>query len=137
MTGHRAYRQQTQVGGTRIDLILELYDRALANLDRAVAALAQGWPGQAQALRGEVQLIVSGLAAGIDPTDELSRNLLRLYEFVAHQMTLSTPDALPAARGVLQSLRDGFDAARPQALELERQGAIPPLDRTHTVHVVA
>ncbi len=73
-------------------------------------------------------MIVMGLAAGIPlEADEVSRNFLRLYEFVSYQTTLATLDGTVGAIKVLQSLARGFERARQQALELEYQGTIPPL----------
>ena len=50
----------------------------------------------------------------------------------------SIPPRRPgAARRALETLREGFEAVRPEALRLEREGAIPPLERTHCVEATA
>jgi flagellin-specific chaperone FliS len=123
---------------TRIDLILELYQKALEHLDGARVALAAGRPEVALSHRTKTQLIVVGLAAGLPAyKDEAAVNFLRLYEFVAHQMTLGTSESIDAAANVLRALLKGFETVREQALALEQQGKIPALERDQLVSLTA
>jgi hypothetical protein len=63
--------------------------------------------------------------------------LLRLYEFVSYCISTRQPDQLDAGVRVLRTLKQGFDAIRDVAVELERSGAIPAVDVNHLVHVTA
>lgn len=137
MLPQRAY-QRRATGMTRIDTILGLYDQALAKINQAEDALAGQEQVLARTRMNQAQLAVSGLVCGLEGhADEQSLNFLRLYEFVAHHLSQATPEGAQAAKQVLQTLREAFEAIRPEALRLERDGAIPSLDRHHTVQVTA
>jgi flagellar secretion chaperone FliS len=123
---------------TRIDVILGLYDQALTKINQAEDALARHDQALATTLMNQAQLAVSGLVCGMEGhADDQSLNFLRLYEFVVHHLSQATPQSAQAARQVLQTLREAFEAIRPEALRLEREGAIPSLDRQHTMQVTA
>jgi flagellin-specific chaperone FliS len=122
----------------RIDVILGLYDQALDKAQQAEAALARHDPQAAKLLLDKAHFALSGLVCAVQGNvDELSHNILRLYEFANHNLAAATADSIAAARGVLQTLREGFEAARDEALRLERTGAIPALDHAHAVRVMA
>ena len=81
---------------------------------------------------------VAGLVCAIQGNaDELSVNFLRLYDFVTRQLRQATLSGLAAAKRVLQTLREGFEASRPEAVRLEREGIIPPLERPLSVQKMA
>lgn len=134
----KAYQAcQQQIAMPRIDLILTLYDGALERLQRARALRAQQ-PDEARRLLQRVQLIVGGIASGMDPAaGDVVANLHRLYEFIVHSLAEESDDSLRGAQEVLQTLRDGFEAVRGQAIDLERRGEIPPLDAPTTVQAIA
>jgi flagellar secretion chaperone FliS len=138
MTGHAAYKKMQHLSTTRIDLILTLYRKAFENLDRARQALTQAQPDLARPFLLNTQQMVASMAAELPAyKDESAVNFLRLYEFVAHQMMLGTVESIDAAVKVLTPLREGFEAVRDQAVSLEMQGAIPPLDQARLVSVTA
>jgi flagellin-specific chaperone FliS len=137
MLPQQAY-QQRATGMTRIDTILGLYDQALAKINQAEDALARHDQPLAAKLMNHAQLAVSGLVCAVEGhADEQSLNFLRLYEFVVHHLSQATPESARAAKQVLQTLREAFEAIRPEALRLEREGAIPSLDRPNTIQVTA
>lgn len=138
MRPHDAYRQQKTPAMPRIDVILALYRKAIDRLGRAADLLAENRLAAASPVLAEVQLIVSTLSHGMaGSTDEPVLNFLRLYEFVAHQLTLKTPQALESARRVLATLLDAFETARDQAVALELQGKIPSLSGEHFIQLTA
>ena len=55
----------------------------------------------------------------------LSTNLLRLYEFVSHQLVNFTTESLDSATLVLSTVGDGFRSIRDEAVNLEKTGQIP------------
>jgi flagellin-specific chaperone FliS len=130
MKAHQAYQQNRQFGLTRIDTILGLYDGAIERLEK----LTQADAVKAQRLTAEVRMIVAGFASGVAHyPGELAGNFLRLYEFVLHCLdTNKISDALQ----IVHTLHEGMQTIRTLALELERNGTIPPLDRSHAVHAV-
>jgi flagellar protein FliS len=129
MTPRTAYEQNRRLGTPRIDMILKVYDGIIERLEKGRHAPA----AQARTLLADVRIAVSGLliAAG-QSSEELSRNFQRLYDFVLHCLDEGTA-RIEDALSVLCTLRESFQAIRAQAVEMERSGIIPPLDREHVV----
>lgn len=139
MLAYQKYRQDEPTGWTRIDLLLALYDKALERLDRAEAALGAGDPATAVPQLAKTQLIVTELASGVrvEVNPEANTNMLRLYEFVAVELAKATAVAIGNARKVLRTLREGFEAVRAEANELERTGRLPSADQLQMVLATA
>jgi flagellar biosynthetic protein FliS len=139
MNPYAAYQQKAKVASTRIDLLLALYDGAIERIGQARAALQQGDRLQAWSRVAWTQLIVAEIANGIrlDANPEIGANILRLTEYVAHQLTHPDEENLTAAQNVLTTLRDGFAAIRAEAIQLERAGQIPPVDAVQTISSLA
>ena len=129
MRAHQAYRSRRDIGTTRIELILSLYDQAIARLEQAETLVAKDPDSlPAKTLASQVQSIVSGMSAGIVGKDSLSIDMLRLYEFVAHRVSQPSVRNFRDAAKVLRTLREAFESVRGEATLLERAGEIPPLD---------
>lgn len=110
-------------------MLIALHDGAIERLQTALTAIRNQDGETARALLVRCQMIVSGLAAGIDSAGgEISHNYRRLYEFVLHSIGSGLVDKLEGALQVLRTLRDGYGEARPEAVRLERDGTLPPLD---------
>lgn len=138
MQSLEAYRRNQTYSMPRIELILAMYRKAMENLERARQALVERQPGAARPLLLKTQLLVSSLASELPAhQDEAARNFLRLYEFVVRQLAAETIEGVDAAAKVLRPLLEGFETAREQALAIEGQGLIPPLDRVGQVSVTA
>jgi flagellin-specific chaperone FliS len=129
MNPYRAYQGRAYSNWLRIDLLLALYDGAIERLEAAVAALRKQDRASAAPLLARARLIVAGLISGVDPSQgELAVQFLRLYEFVNRGLEAGSVKGLEGALRVLRTLREGLRAIRPEAVELERQGHIPPAD---------
>jgi flagellin-specific chaperone FliS len=138
MRAHQAYRSRQHLGTPRIEVILSLYDQAIARLEKAERlVVADPQSLRVKSLASEVQSIMSGMAAGIVNRDPLSINLLRLYEFVTHRMSRPSAQGFRDAAKVLRNLRGAFESVRGAATQLERAGEIPPLDAVPSVKVTA
>ncbi len=140
MNPYLAYRRmEDNAGWTRIDMLLSLYDGAIERLDKGAQALRDGDLQSAVSYLAKTQLILTELAAGVrmEGNEELGGNLLRLYEFAAHQLRQPQLDGIAAARKVLVTLREGFEAIRTEANNLERSGKLPPAEQTIMVHATA
>ena len=126
-------------GWTRIDLLLALYDGALERLDKAEVALRDGNVSDALPLLTRVQLIVSAMASGVRPdvNEEMATNMLRLYEYVSHELSQPRVEGIVNARKILRTLREGFEAIRDEANDLERSGRLPTADRLQMVLATA
>lgn len=135
----RYARSEPDTSWTRIDLLLALYDGAIERIDRAKVCLEAGDNNGLISLVSRVQLIVSELAAGVrlDVAEEMGINYLRLYEYVVHQLSEPTAVRLQDARKVLATLREGFEAIRADANELERSGKVAAAGRLQMVMATA
>src|SRR5207237_1297560 len=109
MNPYQAYRENRAAGGTRIDMLLSLFKGAVEQLEAAAAAVKAGPSSAAVPLLSQAQLLVSALAAGVDPKYDGADNLLRLYEFVVHAIGQRTIERVEAALEVLRTLREGFE----------------------------
>lgn len=136
MNPYRSYKQNEPASGwTRIDLLLALYDKALERLDRAEGALLAGEPMVAVPQLALTQLIIAELAAGVrvEVNPEANTNILRLYEYLAAELSHPAIANIGNARKVLRTLREGFEAVRVEANELERTRRLEPADRAQMV----
>ncbi len=134
---YRSCQQHQALSTPRVDLILGVYDETLKKLQRAAAFLVEE-PKEAHRLLRQCEVAVAGLAASIDPdAGEVAANLRRLYQFVGHCLADGSPAKLRSAVDILTTLRDGFEAIRTQAIELERKGEIPSLDDEMAMRALA
>jgi flagellin-specific chaperone FliS len=140
MNPYQKYRRQDEtLGWTRIDMLLALYDKALERLDRAEAALRTGDTATAIPQLSKTQIIVTTLAAGVrvEVNPEANTNMLALYGFVVNELARASVAGIESSRKVLRTLREGFEAVRAEANELERTGRLPSADQLQLVHASA
>lgn len=136
MNPYQKYAQTQQVAGlSRIDLLLALYDGALARLTKAEMALTNGDVPVATPYLCKAQLIVTELAAGVrlDVDEQMGTNMLRLYEFVVHELKTPRLENVRSARKILTTLREGFEGVREEANRLEKCGQLVAADRMQMV----
>ncbi|MBP3956830.1 flagellar protein FliS [Gemmata sp. G18] len=140
MNAYRRYQQtQPDTGWTRMDLLLALYDKALEHLDRAEAALGAGDTSGAVARVSKTQHIIMALADGVrvEVNPEVNTNILRLYEFAVTTLSKPTVESVASARKILRTLREGFEAVRVEANELERAGKVAAMQSGQLVAATA
>jgi hypothetical protein len=128
------WTQQAPFQWTRIDMLLALLEetiRVLETLQQTVAGQGDQAQREAQteALWQRGRLLVGALLSGVYPeSSEPGWLCWRLYEFVLHVLEQRRVDSLAGALQVLRTLFEAFQAIRPEAVSLERTGAIPGLD---------
>jgi flagellar biosynthetic protein FliS len=122
-------------GLSRIDLLLALYDGALARLGKAEMALTNGDVPVATPYLAKAQLIVAELAAGvrIEVVEQMGGNMLRLYEYVANELRTPRLANVRNAAKVLTTLREGFEGVREEANRLEKSGELVNANRMQMV----
>lgn len=118
---HSHYRSQAVETAGPAQLVLMLYDGALAALARAEQALTGAAPdGVAETANRElqrVQDIVTELRVTLDLErgGDLATNLARLYDFCNERLVTANvrkdPAELPAVRSVIVELREAWAAA--------------------------
>lgn len=127
MNPYSRYPQSEPLAGmSRIDLLLTVYDAALARLDKAMMALTNGDVPVATPYMAKAQLMVAELSAGVrtDVDEQMGVNMLRLYEYVANELRTPRLANVQNAKKVLTTLREGFEAVRDEANQLERSGQL-------------
>ena len=139
MNAYHTYGRQPDAPQTRIDLLLALYDSAIGRLRDATAALAENRADDVGLHIGKAQLVLSEIVAGIRPeaNPELAGNLYYLFEYVTHQLATPTADSLASAVKILSEIKEGFEAIRTEAIELERGGQVPPVRAAESLAVTA
>jgi flagellar secretion chaperone FliS len=136
MNAYAKYRQsEPVVGMTRIEVLLALYDGALARLDKAAQALTNGDIPVATPYLAKTQLIVSELAAGVrlDVDEQMGVNMLRLYEFVVDAIKTPRLENVKSAISILTTVREGFEAIKDEANKLEKGGDLVASNRLQMV----
>lgn len=124
----RAYLQQAVRQWTRADMLVELYDAAIAQVRQSLVADKDHLATDALLARLKATRTVLGIAAGVrDVTDETSRNILLLCEFVQHSLLDGSTPLVEQALNILVTLRSGFEEIRAEANRLELAGEIPPV----------
>lgn len=138
MNPYQIYQQQQVVNLTRIDMLLALYDKAHTHLSQALYALEQEDISTATSSLFKTQVIVYALASGVDPNyDHVAQNLMRLYEFMLHRLSVCETERIQDVLKVLTILREGLEAIQPRARTLELSGKIPPLNAVPQLHLSA
>jgi flagellin-specific chaperone FliS len=137
MNAFRAYQQNKSTGWTRIDMLLTLFDATIRQTEEALAVVEASGPARAEILRHKARLGILALWAGVDNDgSELTRNLVNLYQFASNALAEGSAEKVRGALTVLRTLRKGFQGVREQAVELERAGAIPPIDAVCAIHAM-
>lgn len=129
-----AYKKQSLLGGwTRVDLLLQIYERAIASIEACKAASCNKDDlAYARHLIDSHKAILA-IHAGLKPDeDQVAFNIARLLHYVLVSIEKKDFDA---AVQVLGKLRDGFTAVADEVNQLEREGKIPamPEDDTYLV----
>lgn len=142
------WTQQASFQWTRIDMLLVLLDeiiRVLGELNDSCDQAAKRQNNQHDGAGSDdthswrrAELLVGALMSGVNlEAGTVAISCLRLYEFVHHVVHNRKREKLAAAIKVVQTIREGFQAVRQHAIELEREGAIPPLEVSLTCSLTA
>ena len=128
-TAHSAYRQSNHTALTRIDLLVQLYDKTLRTFRDGLTALLDGDDERFQSERFTAYRCLLAILDGIDPSQgEVAQNTQRLCLFVTRLVWQATPESWERAAALLQPMHDSFLAIREEATALELSGQIPALD---------
>lgn len=115
-------------------MLLALYDAALVEMEQARIAHAQSDEVLAKRHCMKALRVICQLRFGVDPKyGELSSQLERLFEYVTTCVTAGSAVNVADTITVLSTLREGYEAIRDEAVELEKTGDIPPLEFAPTL----
>jgi flagellar protein FliS len=111
------YKQKQIESATPAQLVVLLYDGAIDHLNKAETAFHRKDPQRIEAYHNHLiacQNIVTELTISLDMDKggEIAQNLLRLYEYINHQLVDANLDKslepIQEARGLLGTLRDAW-----------------------------
>lgn len=125
----KSYNKQVLFGGwTRIDMLIQLYDRAIASLEGAAEAMESGDDAMYARLFLDAQKTILAIHTGLKADEyEIAFNVARLLHFSLVSIeNKNFKDAIM----VMSNLRDGFVGIAEEANELEKTGQIPAFE-TH------
>lgn len=138
MNPYETYQRQRTTSWTRIEMLLALYEGAIARLEEARSLLASGNAVGAAPALVRAQRIVAELLSGVDLSHgEVPSNFQRLYAFVLQAIASSEARQIDGALEVLRTLQEGLLEIRTEATQLERSGAIPPIDSGRALQAIA
>jgi flagellin-specific chaperone FliS len=122
---YNGYQQNNPLAGmSRVDMLLALYDRAIAALEEASVARTAGDEKKRKLHDFQAQKLLFGIHAGLDTRDETAFNVARLLHFVVTRLEQAD---YQTARKILGELRNSFAAISDDARQLEADGVIPKL----------
>ncbi len=136
MSSSPHYQIETMFGGwTRIDMLLALYDRAIASVRGAQMARESGNETLFADKFIDAQKCILAIHGGLKPDEfEIAFDIARLLHFVLTR--LGEYDFDESAR-FLEKLRGSFEAIRDEATQLEKAGKIPPLELSSGLDAMA
>ncbi|MCC9602041.1 flagellar protein FliS [Stieleria sp. JC731] len=130
------YRTKSIKGGwTRVEMLLMLYDKALASVEACQIAHEAG--DQALFIKHEIQArkVFVALVSGLKPEeDEVAYNIARLLEFVLFTFDQKQFDS---CQTILNQIRQSFAQVAEQANEMERKGEIPAMPDSDSFQSIA
>ena len=129
---------QRALSWTRIDMLLALYNAAINHIQQAQAAMDDNDERAARRSRMKALRIVVALRAGLNPEyGELVEKLESLCHFVETCLEAGSREDLASSIRVLNTLREGYEGVREEAVKLESDGTIPPLQMDSAVQRMA
>ena len=131
MSAAQIYNQQQSNGYSRIELLLLAYDGTIARIEKAQALMAEDQLNAAQPYLVRAQYLICELMGGLDlQYGQIPENMRRHYLFVLSATGLGDGELnLAGALQILRKIRDALADVRQEAVSLEQQGAIEPLDQ--------
>lgn len=122
----KAYqRKSISAGWTRVDLLVMLYDRAIAALESCQIASEANERSAFQKHELTFRKTLIAIQAGLKPDEsDVAFNIMRLLHFA---LVSFDEHQFENCHKVLEQIRNGFLSVAEEANELERSGEIPPL----------
>lgn len=124
MTPHFSYQRSTAASWTRIDLLLTVYDVGIQTANAALTALAADDGDEATRQRLKFYRVLMQILDGLDPSYETTQNIQRLALYMFDRATRGTTDDWRTVLKILNTLREGFQAIREEAVEMESRGLV-------------
>lgn len=128
-------RTSIKSGWTRIEMLLMLYERAIAAIESCEIANEVGDQTLFHQHELTVRKTIMAIHAGLKPDeDEVAYNIARLLHFV---MVRFDQKDFKTCKNVLEEIYSGFSQIAEEANQLEREGTIPALPENDTFESLA
>jgi flagellin-specific chaperone FliS len=118
-------------------MLLALFDGAVDRLELAADAFRTNRRMEALRLLTRAELIVCQLASGVDPAYPRGAAYLRLYTLASRAISAATLEETESALRILRTLRESIARIRDEAVRLEREGELPPVQDPKLVSAIA
>ena len=130
------YKKQNLFGGwTRIEMLLQLYDRAISSISATKTALEADDQQSYAKFFVDSQKTILAIHTGLKPDEhDVAYNIARLLHFVLRCLEEKN---FEQAILVMTELRAGFGAIAAEANELEQQGEISPMETNDVYQTMA
>lgn len=126
-SNEKVYQDHQSVGWSRIEMLNELYGAAVDATEKVAEALSQGSP-TAASYRLKAIALVNGIESGLDLSQgELPQRIQQLCHHVQQCLVDGEIERIKSAAHVLRELSEGFLEIQNEAIQLEENGVIPPL----------
>jgi len=123
------YKSNEALSWTRVDMLLLIYDQAVASLNEGARLLEEHRDSELPPVSLKALQTMLLIAEGLDlESGELPVQILRLVVFAIDQINTRSSDAWRSAARVMNTLREGFLEIQDQARRDEYDGRIPALD---------
>ncbi len=120
---------------TRVEMLLMLYDKALASVEACQIANEVGDDALFRKHEIQARKVLVAIISGLQPDeDEVAYNIARLLEFVLFSFDERHFDS---CQKILGQIRNSFAQIADQANEMERNGEISPMPDSDSFQSIA
>ena len=129
-----AYKsQEPSTTWTRIEMLLALYNKAIEHLDDSLRSLAQNDVATNVLQRTRAATVIVAIRSGIlTEYGDIPTKIDQLCEYVQQCIADGSRERIESARGVMSTLREGFEGIRTDANAMERNGEIKSIPTPET-----
>ncbi|MCD0459913.1 flagellar protein FliS [Roseiconus lacunae] len=128
-------RKSISSGMTRVEMLLMLYDKALASVEACQIANEVGDDALFRKHEIQARKVLVAIISGLQPDeDEVAYNIARLLEFVLFSFDERHFDS---CQKILGQIRNSFAQIADQANEMERNGEISPMPDSDSFQSIA
>ena len=129
MNPYAQYQATQSYSWTRIDMLILVYNQAVATLNEGATLLAESPSAGLGSVQLKAMRTLLAIAEGLNlAKGDLPIQVLRLVVFAIDQVATRSPEAWRSAAQVMDTLRAGFLEIQDQARKDEFEGRIPALD---------
>ncbi len=132
MNPHLKYKTVQTYSWTRIDMLVLIYDQAVAALTEGAKLLEQNRAAELPPVNLKAMRVLLAIADGLNiDKGDLPVQVLRLVVFAMDQIKTQNAASWRSALSVMETLREGFVEIQDEARKDEYEGRIPSLDAVH------